>query len=154
MVIELNKNNFDKEVFKSNGITLVDFWSPWCGFCQKQLPIVNELNENLEGKIKVGTVNLDESPEIAKTYNIASIPTFILFKDGKIKNKLKEYLIFIISTYESVLKQTSFWQENIQKYKEKLLFEIRKLLVNISNERFIEVMKELISKDARLERLK
>lgn len=88
MVIELNKNNFDKEVFKSNGITLVDFWSPWCGFCQKQLPIVNKLNENLEGKIKVGTVNLDESPEIAKTYNIASIPTFILFKDGKIKNKL------------------------------------------------------------------
>ncbi|UKI41941.1 MAG: thioredoxin [Candidatus Melainabacteria bacterium] len=88
MVIELNKNNFDKEVFKSNGITLVDFWSPWCGFCQKQLPIVNELNENLEGKIKVGTVNLDESPEIAQTYNIASIPTFILFKDGKIKNKL------------------------------------------------------------------
>lgn len=88
MVIELNKNNFDKEVFKSNGITLVDFWSPWCGFCQKQLSIVNELNENLEGKIKVGTINLDESPEIAKTYNIASIPTFILFKDGKIKNKL------------------------------------------------------------------
>lgn len=88
MVIELNKNNFDKEVFKSNGITLVDFWSPWCGFCQKQLPIVNELNENLEGKIKVGTVNLDESPEIAKTYNIASIPTFILFKDGKIKTRL------------------------------------------------------------------
>ena len=88
MVIELNKNNFDKEVFQSNGVTLVDFWSPWCGFCQKQLPIINELNKKLEGKIKIGTVNLEESPEIAQTYNIASIPTFILFKDGKMKNKL------------------------------------------------------------------
>lgn len=88
MVIELNKNNFDKEVFQANGVTLVDFWSPWCGFCQKQLPIVNELNKDLFGKIKIGTVNLDESPEIAQTYNIVSIPTFIIFKDGKIKNKL------------------------------------------------------------------
>ena len=95
----------------------------------------------------------------------------ISIRDLKLKNKLKEYLIFIISTYESVLKQTSFWQENIQKYKEKLLFEmeynyiidfishltedeIRKLLANISNERFIEVMNELTSKDAKLERLK
>lgn len=95
----------------------------------------------------------------------------ISIRDLKLKNKLKEYLIFIISTYESVLKQTSFWQENIQKYKKKILFEmeynyiidfishltedeIRKLLANISNERFIEVMNELISKDAKLERLK
>ncbi len=95
----------------------------------------------------------------------------ISIRDLKLKNKLKEYLIFIISTYESVLKQTSFWQENIQKYKKKILFEmeynyiidfisyltedeIRKLLANISNERFIEVMNELTSKDAKLERLK
>lgn len=95
----------------------------------------------------------------------------ISIRDLKLKNKLKEYLIFIISTYESVLKQTSFWQENIQKYKKKILFEmeynyiidfishltedeIRKLLANISNERFIEVMNELTSKYAKLERLK
>ena len=82
----------------------------------------------------------------------------ISIRDLKLKNKLKEYLIFIISTYESVLKQTSFWQENIQKYKEKLLFEMEYnyIIDFISHltERFIEVMKELISKDARLERLK
>ena len=88
MVIELDKNNFDKEVFQSKGVTLVDFWSPWCGFCQKQLPIVNELNKNLEGQVKIGTVNLDANPEIGQTYNIASIPTLILFKDGKIKTRL------------------------------------------------------------------
>ena len=103
--------------------------------------------------------------------SLENINLEISIRDLKLKNKLKEYLIFIISTYESVLKQTSFWQENIQKYKEKLLFEmeynyiidfishltedeIRKLLANISNERFIEVMNELTSKDAKLERLK
>ena len=80
-------------------------------------------------------------------------------------------MIFIISTYARKLKQTPFWQENFQKYKEKLLFEMEynyiidftsqltedetiKILVNISNEKFIEVMKELISKNAKLERLK
>lgn len=88
MVLELNKINFDKEVFQSNGITLVDFWSPWCGFCQRQLPIVDELNKELEGKVKIGTVNLDTNSEIARTYNIVSIPTLILFKDGKIKTRL------------------------------------------------------------------
>lgn len=103
--------------------------------------------------------------------SLENINLEISIRDLKLKNKLKEYLIFIISTYESVLKQTSFWQENIQKYKEKLLFEmeynyiidfishltedeIRKLLANISNERFIEVMNELTSKYAKLERLK
>lgn len=88
MVLELNKMNFDKEVFQSNGVTLVDFWSPWCGFCQRQLPIVDELNKELEGKVKIGTVNLDTNSEIAQTYNIVSIPTLILFKDGKIKTRL------------------------------------------------------------------
>ncbi len=88
MVLELNKINFDKEVFQSNGVTLVDFWSPWCGFCQRQLPIVDELNKELEGKVKIGTVNLDTNSEIARTYNIVSIPTLILFKDGKIKTRL------------------------------------------------------------------
>ena len=103
--------------------------------------------------------------------SLENINLEISIRDLKLKNKLKEYLIFIISTYESVLKQTSFWQENIQKYKKKILFEmeynyiidfisyltedeIRKLLANISNERFIEVMNELTSKDAKLERLK
>ena len=103
--------------------------------------------------------------------SLENINLEISIRDLKLKNKLKEYLIFIISTYESVLKQTSFWQENIQKYKKKIIFEmeynyiidfishltedeIRKLLANISNERFIEVMNELTSKYAKLERLK
>ncbi len=88
MVLELNKSNFEKEIFQSNGITLVDFWSPWCGFCQKQLPIINELNNELSNKVKLATINLDANSEIAQTFNISSIPTIILFKDGKIKTRL------------------------------------------------------------------
>lgn len=88
MVLELNKSNFEKEIFQSNGITLVDFWSPWCGFCQKQLPIINELNNELSNKVKLATINLDANSEIGQTFNISSIPTIILFKDGKIKTRL------------------------------------------------------------------
>ena len=88
MVLELNKSNFEKEIFQSNGITLVDFWSPWCGFCQKQLPIINELNNELSNKVKLATINLDANSEIAQTFNISSIPTIILFKDSKIKTRL------------------------------------------------------------------
>ena len=92
-------------------------------------------------------------------------------RDLKLQKKLKEYLIFIISTYHAELKQTPYWQETIEKYKKKMLFEmeygyimdfvshlseeeIRKLLVNITNERFIEIMNNMISKETKLERLK
>ena len=92
-------------------------------------------------------------------------------RDLKLQKKLKEYLIFILSTYYAELKQTSYWQETIEKYKKKILFEmeygyimdfvshlseeeIRKLLVKITNERFIEIINNMISKEIKLERLK
>lgn len=102
--------------------------------------------------------------------SLESISIEIRITDLKLEKQLKEYLIFIISSYQNELKQTPYWQENIQKYKEKMLFEmkyeyliniishlnedeIRKLLVNISNERFIEIIRDMNSKEIKLERL-
>ena len=81
MAITLNKDNFEATI--SNGVALVDFWASWCGPCKMQLPIVEELSNELGEKAKVGKVNVDEQLELAQQFGIQSIPTLILFKDGK-----------------------------------------------------------------------
>lgn len=76
--------NFDTDVLQSADAVLVDFWAPWCGPCQMMGPIIEELaNENSNKKIKIGKLNVDENPSIAGKYNVMSIPTFLIFKDGK-----------------------------------------------------------------------
>lgn len=80
--LHLTKENFDQEVLESNVPVLVDFWATWCGPCQMVLPIIEELAEELEG-VKIGKVNVDEEMELAKQYRVMSIPTLIVFKDGK-----------------------------------------------------------------------
>ncbi|MEC0182433.1 thioredoxin [Paenibacillus peoriae] len=80
-----------KETFNANiksGVTLVDFWAPWCGPCQIQLPIVNELADELAGQATLATVNVDEETEVASQYGIRSIPTLLLFKDGKLSETM------------------------------------------------------------------
>lgn len=81
--ITLNKSNFRKEVLEHQGLVLVDFWADWCGPCKMLAPVIHEVAERNAGTVKVGKVNVDEAMELAQEYHIASIPTLILFKDGK-----------------------------------------------------------------------
>ena len=86
MALNLNKDNFEQSI--SNGVALVDFWAEWCGPCKMQLPIIEEFSSEMDGKATVGKVNVDEELELAQSFGIQSIPTLILFKDGKPVKKL------------------------------------------------------------------
>ncbi len=82
-IVELNDANFEQEVLKSDLPTLVDFWAPWCGPCQMMGPILEEASSEWTGKIKVGKLNVDEVVNIARDYEIQSIPTMVLFDKGE-----------------------------------------------------------------------
>ncbi|NWO19467.1 thioredoxin [Leptotrichia sp. oral taxon 223] len=86
MALSLNKDNFEQSI--ANGVALVDFWAEWCGPCKMQLPIIEEFSSEMEGKATIGKVNVDEQLELAQSFGIQSIPTLILFKDGKPVKKL------------------------------------------------------------------
>lgn len=82
-VVQLNENNFEQEVLKSDYPVLVDFWAPWCGPCQLVGPIIEELAKSYQDKLKVAKLNVDENSNLSSRYQILSIPTLILFKNGK-----------------------------------------------------------------------
>lgn len=89
MEIVLNRDNFDETV--SEGVVLVDFWATWCGPCKMIAPYVEELAEEFDGRVKVGKVDVDECEALAVRYGIYSIPTIIIFKDGKEVDRLIGY---------------------------------------------------------------
>ena len=82
--IQLNEQNFEQEVLRADMPVLVDFWASWCGPCRMLAPVIAEIAEEYAGKVKVGKVNVDEQPNLANRYGIASIPTVMLFKNGEV----------------------------------------------------------------------
>jgi len=84
MAIELTDKNFEQEVINSDKAVLVDFWATWCGPCQMMGPIIDELSKEMEGKAKIGKIEVDSNPETAEKYEIMSVPSFKIFKGGKV----------------------------------------------------------------------
>ena len=82
--ITLTEENFQKEVLESNQPVLVDFWAAWCGPCHVLGPVVEELAGDLAGQARVGKLNVDENPGIASRYGVRSIPTVLIFDQGKV----------------------------------------------------------------------
>jgi len=88
----LNKDNFKQEVEDYSGVVLVDFFAPWCGPCQIMSPVVDEIiKENKDQNVKIGKLNIDENQDIAAKHNVMSIPTFLLFKNGKVVDQKAGY---------------------------------------------------------------
>jgi thioredoxin 1 len=86
MALVFTDSNF-QETALSGGVSVVDFWAEWCGPCRLIGPIIDDLAKEYEGKVAIGKVNVDENPEISMKYNVRSIPTILILKDGEIVDK-------------------------------------------------------------------
>jgi thioredoxin len=84
----VSDSSFDGDILKCDQPVLVDFWAPWCGPCRSVAPIVDDLATQYLGKLKVAKINVDESSNVAMKYQVTSIPTFILFKNGEVADRV------------------------------------------------------------------
>ncbi|MCK6692180.1 MAG: thioredoxin [Thermoanaerobaculia bacterium] len=97
MAHEFTDSNFQQEVLQSDKVTLIDLWAEWCGPCRMMSPVVEELANEYKDRVVVGKLNVDDNPEVPTNYNVRGIPTFLLFKNGELKEKIvgaqtKKYL--------------------------------------------------------------
>lgn len=91
-VIEINEENFSQEVLEANTPVLVDFGAVWCGPCKMLDPIVDELAEDWEGKVKIVRIDVDHNPDTAMQYQVMGVPTLMLFKEGSPVERLSGYM--------------------------------------------------------------
>ena len=99
--VHVSDDSFDADVLKSEGAVLVDFWAEWCGPCKMIAPALEEIAREMDGRVKVAKVNIDDNPRIPQKYGVRGIPTLMLFKDGEVaatkvgalpKGKLVEWI--------------------------------------------------------------
>lgn len=83
-MITINGENFKKEVLESGIPVLIDFQAPWCGYCRRLAPAIDMLEKEYAGVVKVGTIDIDNDPELAEQFNVMTIPSLLLFRDGKL----------------------------------------------------------------------
>ena len=105
MAKQVTDDTFELDVLRADGPVLVDFWAEWCGPCKQIAPSLDEISEELEGKMSLAKVNIDENPETPSKYGARGIPTLMVFKDGEVastkvgalpKSKLKEWVESVI----------------------------------------------------------
>ena len=82
-IVELTDDNFENEIVKSETLALVDFWAVWCGPCRQIAPVVEALATEMEGRLKVGKLNIDEAPQTPSQFAVRAVPTIVFFKDGQ-----------------------------------------------------------------------